>query len=62
MLVYDDRLHVIHRHNITATLGSLDVIGAAEMDPRPSFELVERRWSLVWLHGIEEGVALYENL
>ena len=58
MLVYDNRPRVIHRHNITATLGSLDVVGAAEMDPRPSCEPVERRWSRVWLHGIEEGVAL----
>ena len=62
MLIYDNHPRVIHRHDISATLGSLDVVGAAEMDPRPSCEPVEQRWSRVWLHGIEEGVALKQSM
>ena len=33
MLIYDERLRVIHRYNITVTLGSLEVAGPTEMDP-----------------------------
>ena len=61
-LVYYDCLRIIHRCNITATLGSLDVVGAAEMDPCSLSEPVEGRWRLVWLHGVQEGAALNGNV
>ena len=55
-------MRILHRYDTTATFGSLDVIGSAEMDPSPLCKLVERWWRCIWLHGVQEGVALYGNV
>ena len=61
-LVYYDCLRIIHRCNITTTLGLLDVFGAAEVDPCPLCEPIERQWRRVWLHCVQEGAALNGNV